>query len=81
MLLKDWKNYYLAKSYIQVRKIINTLMVNCEMEKKQLRSHLENFSYSKFQDYLKEWFKHSRFLWYINGNISEDQALKIVDGA
>jgi insulysin len=81
MLLKDWKNYYLAKSYIQIRKIIKTILNNCEMEKKQLRTHLETFDYSKFKDYIKDWLKNGRFLWYINGNISEESALKIVDSA
>jgi len=81
MLLKDWKNFYLSKSYIQIRKIIKTILINCEMEKNQLRTHLETFTYAKFQDYLKVWLKNGRFLWYINGNISEESALKIVDSA
>jgi insulysin len=78
-LLLDWKNFYLEKSYTQARSLIKTILVNVEMEKKQLRSHLENFSYSLFQEYLKDWFKNGRYLWYIGGNISEESALAIVD--
>jgi hypothetical protein len=37
-------------------------------EKKQLRRHLENFSYEKYLEYQSVWMKTGRSVWYICGN-------------
>lgn len=47
-LLLDWKNCYMDQSYQQAIAAFGCLAVNLAMEKKQMRKHLETFTYEDF---------------------------------
>lgn len=49
------------------------------MEKKDLRVHLEAFTYEDFQTLHKDWLKQGRSVWYISGNISAEGAINLVE--
>lgn len=53
--------------------------MNLKFEKKHLRTHLEKFSHQDFTEYLKEWLKTGRSLWYICGNYSDEKCIKLVE--
>ena len=48
-------------------------------EKKFLRPLLENYSYEKFNEDMAQWMKSGRYVWYITGNITSDEAIQIVE--
>jgi secreted Zn-dependent insulinase-like peptidase len=78
-LLQDWKNFYLDQTYKQIRPTLECVLMNLNFEKKHLRSHLEKFSHENFTEYLKDWLKTGRSLWYICGNYSDDKCIKLVE--
>jgi secreted Zn-dependent insulinase-like peptidase len=47
-LLLDWKNCYFEQSYQQAIAAFGCMAVNLAMEKKQMRKHLESFTYEDF---------------------------------
>ena len=61
--------------------MIKSVLTNLELEKKQLRDHLENFKFDDFKTDLDKWLKTGRQVWYISGNLSEEDATLIVEEA
>ena len=78
-LLLKWKNFYLEPSYKLASNSITSIVVNVAMEKKQLRHHLESFNFDKFQEYLADWLKAGRYVWYVCGNFGQEKAIELVE--
>lgn len=78
-LLLEWKNAYLGQSYNQAFSLFDSAALNRAVEKKVLRPLLENYSYERFNQDLAQWMQKGRYVWYINGNISSDAAIEIVE--
>lgn len=78
-LLQDWKNFYLDQSYKQIRPTLECLFINLKFEKKHLRTHLEKFTFDSFNQYLTNWLKTGRSVWYICGNYSHDKCIELVE--
>jgi len=78
-LLLEWKNAYLGQSYNQAFSLFDSATLSRAVEKKVLRPLLENYSYERFNSELAQWMQSGRYTWYINGNISSDAAIEIVE--
>ena len=53
-------------------------MINAVFEKRMLRSTLQNMTFERFVRISKEWLKQARYVWFVNGNMSEEDAITIV---
>jgi len=54
------------------------ILTNLAVEKSRLRNTLETFTFESFSEYLKDWMMSGRYVWYITGNMTFDQARAIV---
>lgn len=59
--------------------MFDTVITNLTMEIKQLRQHLETFTYEQFQEYLKDWLKNGLYVWYVTGNFSREDSIKMCE--
>ncbi len=50
-------------------------------EKKALRRILEGLQFEDFAKQTQQWLNSARFVWFVHGNLSEDQAVGLVDRA
>jgi hypothetical protein len=48
-------------------------------EERFLINILKDYSYERFNSELAQWMQSGRYTWYINGNISSDAAIEIVE--
>ena len=78
-LLLEWKNAYLGQSYSQAFAMYESVTMSRAVEKKFLRPLLENYSYEKFNEDMTQWMYSGRYVWYITGNMTGDEAIQIVE--
>jgi insulysin len=56
-------------------------MLTTAFEKKALRKILENITFEDFVKQSEHWLKSARYVWFVHGNLSKDQAINLVEKA
>lgn len=56
-------------------------MITTAVEKKTLRAILEELTFEEFVKQAEGWLKSARFVWFVHGNLTKEQALGLVDKA
>mmetsp|Transcript_1318 Transcript_1318/g.1693 ORF Transcript_1318/g.1693 Transcript_1318/m.1693 type:complete len:895 (-) Transcript_1318:261-2945(-) len=79
-LLIDWKNAYLQQSYQMMLELRETIFYNNSFSKKEQRALLENYTYEQFMQGLSTWLTSGRFLVFVTGNYTKEEALLIGEG-
>ena len=74
-LLADWKNFYYEQSYQQAFALFESLMLNLSLEQRQMRKHLENYTFEDFQQQHRDWLMSGRYVWYVTGNYGHEEAI------
>jgi len=78
-LLLEWKNFYLEKSYLQCFRSWDNLIFDNSFQPKQLAELLQNYTYEQFATQLKTWLVQGRTVWFASGNLTQDQAIAMVE--
>ena len=55
-----------------------TILLDSALCEKDMAEELQQFTFSKFQNLMKTWFKNGRMVWYVSGNISKEESLEMV---
>lgn len=79
--MQEWHNFYLEQTYRQAISVFDNIMLSTSFEKKVLREILAGLSFEEFAKQAQHWLKSARFVWFVHGNLSADQAINLVDKA
>jgi secreted Zn-dependent insulinase-like peptidase len=61
--------------------VIENVLVNASFEKKTMRKLLESLSFEEFTRVASDWLKSGRFVWFVHGNLTPEQASNMVEKA
>ena len=77
----SYKNHYLQQTYPQAFAAIKSVVNELAFEPRDLGAELEKYTYEQFKEEMKSWLVSGRCTWLITGNLSDQQALGIVEKA
>lgn len=80
-LMQQWYNFYLEQAYMQGVAQFENIIITTAFEKKELRTLLTEMTFEQFTKQAKKWLQSARFVWFVHGNISKEQALGLVETA